>query len=263
MMRRALRLVIGTLLLCALAPAARAQDAALPQWLTVFLDCRAFGCDRNFLITELPYILWTQDRLDAEVHALITGLQTGGGGTELTIELIGQRRFAGRVDTLIANLPPNSSDDMARRELTRVLKLGLAPFALRTVAGQRLSLSYEAPSDSIATRPALAADPWNNWVYRVGGRGDIGAESQSSNYSIDGFASAFRVTERWKTNIGLNYEYNARRFKPENAPPLSFVNREAEFEAGAVRALTDHWSFGAVTRAGFDEFRNQQFTAGV
>lgn len=257
-------LIVACAALLVLTPrASRAQGASLPEWLTVFLDCRAFGCDRDFLLTELSYVLFTQDRLDADVHALITGLRTGGGGTELTIELLGQRRFAGRVDTLIANIAPNSSDDMARRELTRVLKLGLAPFVLRTVAGQRLTLSYEAPDDSLTVRPALAADPWDNWVYRVGARGDVGAESQSSNYSVDGFASASRVTERWKTLVGLNYEYNARRFNPENAPALSFVNRRAEFEAGAVRALTDHWSVGAVTRAGLDEFRNQRLVGGL
>ncbi len=261
-MRRWRLWICAALLACAPA-ASRAQATPLPEWLTVFLDCRAFGCDRNFLVTELPYVLFTQDRLDAEVHALVTGLGTGGGGTELTIELVGQRRFAGRGDTLTANVPPNSSDDMARRELKRVLTVGLAPFALRTAAGRRLSLTYEPPGDSATLRPALAPDPWNNWVYRVSARGNVGAESQSSDYSIRGSASASRITERWKIILDVDYDYNALRFEPESLPAQNFLNRQAEFEAGAVRSLSDHWSVGAVTRAGLDEFSNQEFAAGL
>lgn len=263
MIPRPARLLIALVAVGLVAPVARAQESATPQWLTVFLDCRAFGCDRNFLITELPYVLWTQDRLDAEVHALVTGLGSGGGGTQLTIELVGQRRFTGRADTLTANILPNSSDDMARRELTRVLKVGLAPYVLRTVAGSRLSLSYDAPDDSAAARPALAADPWNNWVYRIRASGDVGAESQSSNYSLDGSASAARITEQWKIVVDLDYDYDALRFEPESLPVQNFLNRQAEFEAGAVRSVSEHWSVGAVARAGLDEFRNQRFAAGL
>lgn len=260
---RWLRLVLAITAVTLLAPAARAQASPLPQWLTVFLDCRAFGCDRNFLVTELPYVLFTQDRLDAEVHALVTGLGTGGGGSELTIELIGQRRFAGRVDTLVTTLPPNVSDDMARRELTRVLKVGLAPYALRTAVGPRLSLSYEAPPEGTVARPADAVDPWNNWVYRVGASGDLGAESQSQDFSVDGSVSASRVTERWKLILDLDYDYNGLRFEPDSGPVETFMVRASDFEAGAVRSVSDHWSVGAVARAGIDEFRNQDFSASL
>lgn len=263
MIPRAIRLLLVALACALLAPIARAQEPATPQWLTVFLDCRAFGCDRNFLITELPYVLWTQDRLDAEVHALVTGLRTGGGGSELTIELIGQRRFAGRLDTLVTTLPPNVSDDMARRELTRVLQVGLAPYALRTAIGSRLSLSYDAPPEGSAARPSDAADPWNNWVYRVSARGDVGAESQSQDYSLDGSVAASRVTERWKLLFDLDYEYNGLRFEPDSGPVETFMVRESEFEAGAVRSISEHWSVGAVARAGIDEFRNQDFSAAL
>lgn len=258
---RAIRLALAILTLAAAPLAARAQSPAPPQWLTVFLDCRAFGCDRNFLITELPFVLWTQDRLDAEVHALITGLGTGGGGSELTIALIGQGRFAGRVDTLVATFPPNTTDDGARRELTRVLKVGLATYALRTLAGARLSLDYDAPDATEGPGPAGAADPWNYWVYRLSANGDVGAESQSQDYSLEGDISATRVTERWKIGVEADYEYNAQAFEPDSGPTERFAIREANFETYVVRSLSQHWSVATGLSASVDEFRNQRFAA--
>src|SRR5690606_6299049 len=68
-------------------PGDRAEPVSEPR-LRVFLDCPTGGCDRNFFVTEMPFALWTQDRLDADVHALITGIGTGAGGTEYTLALL-------------------------------------------------------------------------------------------------------------------------------------------------------------------------------
>lgn len=101
-----------------------AQSAAKQNGrLRVFLDCPTGGCDRNFFITELPFALWTQDRLDADVHVLVTGLGTGAGGTEYTLSFIGRNGFSARTDTLVSFVAPNSTDDMRRRDaLLRALR---------------------------------------------------------------------------------------------------------------------------------------------
>ena len=107
------------LLVCVLSPAASFAQGSTDERLRVFLDCPTGGCDRNFFVTALPFALWTQDRLDADIHLLITRITTGAGGGEYTLSFIGQRRFAERVDTLVTFLPPNTTDDMRRRELAR------------------------------------------------------------------------------------------------------------------------------------------------
>lgn len=227
-----------------------------PQWLTVFLDCRAGGCDRNYFIQELPFVVWTQDRFDAEVHALVTELETGAGGSEYTIVLLGQRRFADRADTLVATIPPNVTFDMRRRELVRVLKVGLGPYALRTGMGPRLSLAFQAPPrDSAPAQPVT--DPWNFWVYRVRADGNGGAESQSTDYEIGGSLSATRITEEWKLIVDTDYEYRSLSFTPDSGPTETFVNRQAEAELTAIRSLTAHWSAGVGLGGEVDEFRNQ------
>ena len=116
-------------------------------------------CDRDFFITELPYLLLTQDRLDAEIHVLLTRLSTGAGGLQFTFTIIGQGRFAGRIDTLVTALPPNSTDDAERRELARVLQVALAPYVLRTGAGPRLSVSVAPGPDGASSTLAGLRDP--------------------------------------------------------------------------------------------------------
>ncbi|HRN53480.1 MAG TPA: hypothetical protein PK788_08280 [Gemmatimonadaceae bacterium] len=255
-------LVVGVAaLLGVVAAPLRAQQAppppgTTPQWLTVFLDCRAGGCDRNYFIQELPFVVWTQDRFDAEVHALVTELGTGAGGSEYTIVLVGQRRFALRADTLVATIPPNATIDMRRRELVRVLKVGLGPYALRTGMGPRLSLAFQAPPrDSVSAQPVK--DPWNFWVYRASADGNGGAESQSTDYEISGSLSATRITEEWKLVVDTDYEYRSLSFKPDSGPTETFINRQAEIELVAIRSLTAHWSAGVATGAEVDEFRNE------
>lgn len=260
-----MRHFIAALVLCFTPLAgANAQSApadSTPQWLTVFLDCRASGCDRNYLIQELPYVLWTQDRFDAEVHALVTELSTGSGGTAYTVALVGQRRFAGRADTLFTTVAPNSTFDMQRRELTRVLKIGLGPYALRTLAGTRLAMNYTPSADSAAKRAVV--DPWNFWVYRVSASGDVGAESQSSDFELEGALSATRITNEWKLVVEGDYSYSGLTFRPDSGPAERFMNRQAEFEVAVLRSVTAHWSSGAAASVEVDEFRNQNLAASL
>jgi hypothetical protein len=233
-----------------------APTGTIPERLTVFLDCRTSGCDRNFLITELPWVLWTQDRLDA----LITGLETGAGGTEITIALLGQRRFAGRGDTLVTSIPPNSTDDAERREVTRLLKLALVPYALRTGVASQLELGLSERQED-AGPPRGISDPWNFWVYRLSGSGGANAESRESEFEFDGSLSASRITERTKIVLDLDYEYQGASFTLSDSTKESFVLREYDFDQRFVRSITDHWSVGGGSSVGMTEFSNQQVYA--
>lgn len=256
-----------TLVFASAAPAQSAPDQLPPQ-LTVFLDCQNVFCDRNFLLTELPYVLWTQDRRDAEVHALITGLGTAAGGIQYTIALIGAQRFAGRVDTLTTALPPATPDDQQRRELARVLKVGLAPYLLRTAAGARLSLMYTpTAADSAAGGAREVADPWNRWVYRINGSGDVGSESRSSDFSFDGSLSAQRITPQLKVIINAGYEYDFTRKEIVDSlgavQTVEFALRSADFLAAFLKSVDDHWSIGLGAQVEVDPFRNQDFAGSL
>lgn len=258
---RALGVAFSASLAAQDASGTRAEPASEPR-LRVFLDCQR-GCDRNYLVTTLPFVLWTQDRLDADIHALITGLSTAAGGTEYTIALLGRGLFAERGDTLRANIAPNSTDDMQRRELGRVLQIGLFPYAIRVSGTGPFSVRYDPPAGSANGTASVIADPWDFWVYRARVNGSGNAETLNSSYNLNGNLNASRTTEELKMSAGVNEEYRANFFTLSDGSTRTYVLRSTDVSARIVRSLTEHWSVGTRLTGGRSEFRNQQAHAGA
>jgi hypothetical protein len=266
---RALRRFVAFCLIA--APVARVAAQAVPSAtpatdrLRVFLDCRSGGCDRDFIIEQLSFVALTQDRLDAEVHLLVTSLETGAGGTEYTLAFLGQQRFAGRGDTIATALPPNSTFDAHRREVARVMRLGLVPYALRTTRAGDLDLQVRERegTDGRPSGTAGLVDPWDFWIYRVSLRGNGNAESRESDYEIETSFSAERVTEASKVNMYAEYEYEASNFTLSSGAERSFALRSARAEGYYLKSLTDHWSAGAGVEFSHSEYENRDLRAEV
>ena len=150
--------ILGALLLLLMSSApVRAQEpGALPakadttqnSALRAFLDCDERGCDRDFLVTEMTWVNWMRDRLDADFHILVTAQETGSGGQRYAVVAIGQRSFAGRTDTLEFTANPNDASDLVRRQLLRVIGQLMLPRGCGQRAGtrraQRLSRAITA-----------------------------------------------------------------------------------------------------------------------
>jgi hypothetical protein len=266
LVRRAVRALSLSILLLAPATLVAQPDDDDPR-VKVFLDCPTGGCDRNFLITEHPYAVFTQDRLDADIHLLVTRQATGSGGGEYTLQFIGQRRFQGRVDTLVTNVPPNVSEDMRRRNLSRMVHVGLVSRVARGAEGARLAerllIAYDPMVGGTPTPVRAPQDRWNLWVYRVRLNGNAESESRSGEYELSGSLSANRITEDWKFEFNADNEYNARRFELSDGSERRFILRSARATSRIVRSLSEHWSIGSRVRAGLNEFQNQDAYANV
>jgi hypothetical protein len=258
--------LLVTLLLC-LPSLVPAQSPSTDSRLRVFLDCPTGGCDRNFFITEHPYAVFTQDRLDADVHLLITRITTGSGGGEYTLQFIGQRNYNGRVDTLVTSTPPNVSEDMRRRNLARMVHVGLVSRLARNAQAsglaERLMVAYAPPEGDDITVGQTPADPWNLWVYRIRVNGNAESESRSGEYRLFGSLGANRITEEWKLEFNADNEYRSRRFQLSDGGERQFILRSAQTTARVVRSLSDHWSVGTRARAGLNEFRNEDAYANL
>ena len=264
---------IVTLFLLAMAPAVHALSAQVEvrkmetdstklqaQPLRVYLDCQTMGCDRDFFVTEIAFVTWTRDRTDADIHLLVTALETASGGLQYTLQFIGQRRFATHADTLIAGTNADATSDDRRRALTRTAKQVLARYAAATSVAAALDVTYSAPA--ITSTAATVRDPWNLWVYRINSNGFFSGESQTKSSNLSGSLNASRTTEQWKISLGANVNYRQSNYTFADSSTSIFIQRSSSANLRIVKSLTTHWSAGLNASAGHAEFNNQDWFAG-
>lgn len=239
-------------------------DFALAQSLSkplgrvqVFLDCPSYLCDFDFLRTEITFVDYVRERTAADVHVLVTTQNTGGGGTQYALNLVGQRRFAGSQDTLLYNASRENSQDATRRGFAEILKLALVRYAIQTEDVSKLSVTFAArPSGTPAAVPAR--DRWNFWVYSASANGNTNRERQQQFSSLRGSLSADRVTEAWKINLSGNESYNESKFRLDDTTEFTSIRRSLGINALVVKSLTAHWSAGLRAGASSSTFLNQR-----
>ncbi len=229
-------------------PADTTQNAAL----RAYLDCNERGCDSDFIKTELTWVNWMRDRLDADFHILVTAQQTGSGGSRYVVVAIGQRAFQGQVDTLEFTSQPNDTGDDIRRSLLRVFGQLLLPHAAKSPLGSRLTVLYAAPSGGERATAGLAKDRWNFWTYSVSGNAFLNGESARSVRNLNLDLSANRTTAAWKIRANINTEQSRSKVTYDTgtppAPLISVtdiaVRRSSNAAASAVKSVSEHLSVG-------------------
>lgn len=222
---------------------AQVTDASLaPQRVRLFLDCH-IHCERDYLRTELTLVDWVTDRTASDVHVIASGVSTGAGGREVTLEFIGRGRMAGRVDTVAFQTPPNSTDDDSRREFARVLRLGLVPYLLD--AGQADGLTVEAGERTGPVTTAVADDPWNKWTFEVGADVEFDSESQETRTQIGGDIRANHTSADWKVRLSVGGDVDRTTFTLDDGEEFH-ARRDGSYGNGmVVRSVNSHWSVGA------------------
>ena len=204
--------------------------------LAIFLDCRAPGCDFNYLRTELTWVNYVRDRTDAQIHVIATALGTGSGGFEAKLNFIGYGPFAGIDDEVKYFMPRGTSGHEQRAELTRVLKLALVRYVLRTSSGQNLSVNFTpSPNTRLAKN---ARDPWNFWVFSIGLNASIGGESRSSGRSGSGSFTASRTTAEWKFRANANGSTSRSSYKLGDT--ADFIARSHSYSGGSMLVRSIH-----------------------
>jgi hypothetical protein len=240
--------LLAVLLLLPTAIRAQAADSTRPTAadsaaaLNLFLDCRAPGCDFNYLRTELTWVNYVRDRTAAQVHVIATALGTGSGGLEVKLAFIGLKQFAGKNNEVKYITQRGATGDELRTEFTRVLKLGLVQYMLGTPFGKHLAVAYAAPPN--ATPAQHERDPWNFWVFSVGMSGGLSGQSQSNGISGSGSFYASRTTAAWKFRANLNGSASRNRYQLDDTTDYIALSHSYSGGSVLVRSVSDHLSFG-------------------
>ena len=226
------------------------------QTLSVFLDCNGRSCDRDHFRREIAWVNWARDRNDADVHLLITTQQTGGNGSQFTLDYIGLRGHEGSDKSLSYTSEANDTDAEVRDELTRTIALGLVQYAENTQVAPRLQILYRPARDG-APAQLEQHDPWNLWMFRVSMNGNIEGEAQQNSYEIGGSGSADRVTEDLKINFNLRGEYQHSTYETSDGSENSYVTEDYSSNLLAVWSLGNNWSVGGKANADRSTYENR------
>ena len=225
--------------------------------LRVFLDCEPFICDFDHFRREVAFVSYVRDRMDAQLHVLVTSQNTGAGGEEYSFFFIGLEEFQGKQDTLRYASRPDDTEDEIRSGLVQTFKLGLVPYVAATPLGRRLGITYRAPSEAEEGPTVPVDDPWDLWVFRVRVSGEVEAESRERSQSFDGSISASRTTEDIKLDFRASGDWNKDTFEFSDGEESSFSSRDYDVEGTVVWSLTPHWSAGVTGSATGSTRRNQ------
>jgi len=229
-------------------PVAAARPAAAQ--LKVFLDCSS--CYQDFLRSDVVFVDYVRDRNEADVHVLITSIETGAGGREYTAAFTGLGRLLGVDHSMKAVTTTSDSEDVIRRQIATMLRIGLLNYVARGGVPQRLEVSVELGTEK--QRPAVAGDRWNNWVFSLRGSASVEGEESSRELEFGGSVSADRITPDWKITLGASFEHRREEFDLDEEDPVSVDRRERDLNALVVKGLGEHWSAG-----GSAELRSSTF----
>jgi hypothetical protein len=255
-----LLLVLALLLVYLLVPheAAALQQKGPPQ-LKVFLDCQQ--CFSDFMRTELTFVDFVRDRTEAEVHVLVTTVETGGGGREYTVAFIGTGARQGVDYTLRTLTTRDDPEDVVRRQLATTLRIGLLNYITRTGVPKGLEVSVKLGSED--QRPAVTGDRWNNWVFSVRGSASFQGEESSRQQRVGASISADRITPDWKITFGSDIDHETEEFDLDEDEPVKVRRRERELDWLVVKALGEHWSVGATGDFESSTFNNMRLLVDV
>lgn len=229
-------------LMLVLALTVAAQDPPRPR-LQVFLDCSR-DCFADYLREEIDFVDFVRDRTGATVHVIITSTETGSGGREYGISLIGQEGFAGQDHALTVATGTGAPEDVRRRQLVNALKVGLLRYLTRESVPEDLQVDIRVQAPDAG--PALPRDdPWNSWVFSVRASGSVNGEESNRQREFSGSFSADRITPDWKLTFGASVDHEREEFDLDEDDPVEVERRERDFNWLVVKALGEHWSAGA------------------
>jgi hypothetical protein len=244
------RLIVGCLLACVLPSQVLAQDAN--GRLKVYLDCD--NCFGDYIREEVDMVEYVRDPAGADVHILVSQSDTGSGGTERAVALIGVGRFKGLDFKSRALSESGDSEDTQRQRLATAITIGLLNYL--SSDGVTGGLTVEVQQTAQPGQAGPATDPWNFWVMSVQGSIAMSGEESSRELDLGAEIAADRITDDWKITFGAEIEHRREDFDLDEDEPLRAERDERDFDALVARSLNDHWSVGGRASVDSSTFEN-------
>ncbi len=208
----------------------------------LYVDCQM--CDYNYIRQEISFVNFARDQEQADIHLFITAESTGGGGREYELTFMGRRDFSDMNYEYVHQTGRNMTADEIRESLNKAIRMGLAPFMMKTPLASRFELMYDEPAEDFEDAHDID-DPWNNWVFEVYvGRLQLNQESRQSNFDSRWGFIADHITHDWKVRFRPYFNYHYTEIDQEDDDTIISRRHRHGLTTRAIRSLTDHWSAG-------------------
>ncbi len=229
------------------------EELTRDKALRIFFDCSS--CDTDYIKEKISFVNYVRDRNDAQLHILITYENTGSGGQKQSFYFIGQKEFAGQVDTLSFFLKADATNDETREKQVNILKLGLVRYVAKTPYADKLMISYKEEE-----KAEEITDKWNSWFFEIHGSAFFNGEKSYKSLSAWSSFNAQRVTEELKVELGMFYNFSENTYVFDDTTIISTTNSKS-FNHLLVKSINDHWSFGYDIYLNSSLYQNLDFSA--
>jgi len=185
----------------------------------------------------------------------LTRLRTGSGGSEYTLVTTGRDRFEGIVDSVSFYGDPNITDNERQNLIVYQIENALIPYLVRTNLRKYILLDKNAITRE-GTIVNSEDDPWNSWLFEVGGNFWFSSVETSDDVSASGRVNVSRVTDEQKFSARFNFNYNESNFYFEDDSTIQSVRRSTGTRVRYVHSISDHWSAGGWLNMWSNTFSN-------
>jgi hypothetical protein len=141
------------------------------------------------------------------------------------------------------------------------MRIGLLNYVAQAGVPAELAVSVRLGSEE--SRPAVAGDRWNNWVFSLRGSASFNGEESSRQRELGGEVSADRITPEWKITLGSEFDHEREEFDLDEEDPVKVERRQREFQWLVVKGLGEHWSIGGLGEIESSTFDNAKLRIAV
>ncbi len=225
--------------------------------INLYVDCD--WCDIEHFKTQITIINYVRDRKNADVHLIITEMQTGSGGTEYNMQFIGLGKYKNLTDTLKFALPPNSTDEEERNAQIKHIKKGLTPFILKTPYANKVQISFANEDNN---KEEIVEDKWKSWVTEISTSGYANGEDVYTNYNFWSSVSISKVTPDIKIEINYHNNYSESIYRFDTDTIVS-ISRSNIGKALITKSIGEHWAIGAFANIYSSTFSNIELSTAI
>lgn len=228
----------------------------------LYINCQQARCFTTYLLTELSYFTFTRDQSAADIQILITDQGNASGGRNYQLNFMGQHTLQG-CDTYVEfKTEQNDSEAIARKKVLNKINQGLLVYIANTEMAKDVKISFPKGVQEASEDPNSEKDPWNNWIFGVGGSGSFRGESNKKSVRLASNFRGGRTTEDSKFSFYTYLNQNNSSVTLEEETETVKVNSYG-FNMLYVSTFAKNWSIGGLMKGYHSVYSNIDFSGSL